>query len=70
MRGVSFVSVGAVRVAVMLSYEHEVLVEMFRDRPALAAELTGLFSLVPTPQVLASVTDPALAKHEPELGVL
>jgi hypothetical protein len=39
MRGVSFVWVGAVRVAVMLSYEHEVLVEMFRDRPALVAEL-------------------------------
>ena len=24
---------------------------------------------VPTPQVLASVTDPALVKHEPELAV-
>jgi len=39
MRSVSFLSVAAVRVTVMLSYEHEVLVELFRDRPALAAEL-------------------------------
>jgi hypothetical protein len=39
MRSVSFVSVGTVRVTIMPSYEHEVLVEMFRDQPALAAEL-------------------------------
>src|SRR5215470_15212343 len=49
MRGVSFVSVGTVRVTVMPSRKHEALVEMFRDRPALAAELlTGLFG-VPVP---------------------
>jgi hypothetical protein len=29
-------SVGAARIAAMPSYIHEVLVEMFRDRPALA----------------------------------
>src|SRR5215470_5613998 len=46
MRGVSFVSVGAVRVTVMPSLPHEALVEMFRDRPALAAELlTGLLDV-------------------------
>jgi hypothetical protein len=39
MCGVSFVSVDAARVALMLSTPHEVLVEMFRDRPLLAAYL-------------------------------
>jgi hypothetical protein len=46
MRSVSFVSASAVRVTPMPSYLHEVLVEMFRDRPALAAELlTGPLGL-------------------------
>ena len=40
------VRVGVARVAVMSSFLHEVVVEMFRDRPGLAAELlTGLFGV-------------------------
>src|SRR5262249_48202922 len=39
MRGVSNVSAGVARVALMPSFLHVVLVEMFRDRPRLAADL-------------------------------
>src|SRR5262249_17873820 len=46
MCGVSCVSVGAARVGLMLSTPHEVLVEMFRDRPVLVAEvIAGLFGV-------------------------
>ena len=47
--GVSFASAGAARVALMLSTPHEVLVEMFRDRPLLAADLLSGPLGVPVP---------------------
>jgi hypothetical protein len=54
IRGVSFVSTGVVMVAVMPSYLHELLVEMFRDRPALVAELlTGVLG-IPVPAFQAA----------------